>query len=146
MWVDKIGEQYTQSIILTCTYSISGYPNTTYTYIQHFSIARLQDTNLLIPSSDWSIKYLMELLSNFFQFSYFFSLICSFRKANIKIRGGKHKLFKATENIYFTTFILYQHLLVREAFKLTCRGWHYFDLDILYVTESCLGRVYLMQM
>ena len=56
---DEIGEQY----IVTHAQLQQQQLSHTHIYIHTtISIVRLQDTNLLIPSSDWSIKYLLELL------------------------------------------------------------------------------------
>ena len=108
MWVDEIGEQYIERFTTTCTQCCYSYEHI---YIQQFSIVRLQDTNLLIPSSDWSIKYLLELLLTFFRFSYFFSLICILRKVLLyKIRGGKHILTNRKHTIYHS----HQHLLASK--------------------------------
>ena len=112
-----------------------------YIYIQQFSVPRLQDTNLLIPSSDWSIKYLLELLWTF-PFQLFFRVsFAALVRFFCEIRGGKIAFSKHEMYIYHTTTtynVNFQHLL-GETFRMICSGWHYFDLNILYVTENVRG-------
>ena len=73
MSVDEIGEQYIKrSIASMRTQHNATLTTQIHIYIQQFSIVRLQDTNLLIPSSDWSINYLLELFLNCFPFQLLF--------------------------------------------------------------------------
>ena len=86
---DEIGEQYI--FPHAHNYNITTLSHShIHIYIQQFSVPRLQDTNLLIPSSDWSIKYLLELLWTFpFQLFFRFSFAALVSNFSVKLGEGK---------------------------------------------------------